>query len=194
MLQLTLLNTCPRLKIETFYSSTAILLSGATEYIQWKNQNSKEKNLASVKINGESLKSEVLKLKPKFQDIVIDSGVGEHLEYSMQISDRLIVPFNGKDLGLWTVWTLTNIETLVNKVLDTNPNLKAYTFFVKKPHSNEESEQIIKTLKNSQFLTYLDSSHIHEIMRGEDINAMKSLKEFKNYKNELSDLFEGESH
>ena len=166
----------------------------ATEYIQWRNNQNSSNRLATVKINGESLKSEVLKLKDKFDDIVIDSGVGEHLEYSMHITDRLIVPFNGKDLGLWTVWTLTNIETLINKSLDLNPNLKAYSFFVKKPNAEQEDKQIIKALKQSQFLTYLESSQVHQMMTGEEKNAMRSLKDFKHYKNdELKDLFEDES-
>jgi len=158
----------------------------ATEYIRWRNENSNIDNLSSIQVTGVSLKTEVAKLEDKFDDIVIDSGIGENLELSLQLADKLIVPFSAKDLGLWTVWTLTNIETMIEKVLDTNSDIKAYSFFVTQKDNVDEYTDIIKTLEKSQYLEFLNSTTLARTMFGSEDPSLRTLKDMKEIKSTVS--------
>ena len=162
--------------------------------MKWRNKNLPEKQLTAIQLKGSSIASEISKLSSKFDDIVIDSGVGESLEQSLSIADRLIVPFNSKDMGLWTVWTLTNLETAVDRAWDINPDLKAYSFFISKPDERDAVKNIINTLRKSQYINYIDDSPLHKELFGKAMEGGYSIYDLKHpeksFISSMSDIFE----
>lgn len=146
----------------------------ASEYLGWKNMIAPETELAFTNLDDSSLKEKVAENKNEYDDIVIDSGVGENLKYSLDIAGRLIVPFCAKDLGLWTVWTLTNVERMIYNALDENPELKAYSILINKVGNEDKITDLVKALKRSQFLELLCSETLQDTMFEEQENLENS--------------------
>ena len=151
----------------------------AKDYARWRSFKSDNADLCTVELKDRSLKAAVLKYENQFDDIVIDCGVGENLKYSLEIADRFIVPFNTKDKGLWTLWTLANMETLIDHALDLNANLRSYSFLDMSKEGNENSECLIKALKDSQYLEFLSSGSLKDSMVNDDgqLNSLGDMKE-----------------
>lgn len=166
----------------------------ASEYISWVKLNKDVKDIDSVKILNKSLPEYINNLEEEYDDIIIDSGLGENLLEAMKIADRLIIPFNSKDLALWVLWSLTNIETMIENASSYNGKLKAYSFLISDPEGGDLDKGLVKTLKNSQFLTYLESPLVKEMLAGTDKDALKSLKNFKAkpVQDQLSSITESE--
>jgi cellulose biosynthesis protein BcsQ len=152
----------------------------SSKYITWLNKTTDFKKIDSLKIEGSQLSEEITKIKESYDDIIIDSGVGETLIQSLKIANRFIVPFNAKDLGLWAVWTQTNIETIIDRTLEHNSTLKSYSFLISKTGQENSVKGISKVLRNSQYLTFLESTPFQNIFEENGYKVMESLKDMKN--------------
>ncbi|MCM8533449.1 MAG: hypothetical protein NE330_19940 [Lentisphaeraceae bacterium] len=127
-------------------------------------------NVDLIKVYDELTQDDLDKLSLVYDDIVIDSGLGESQEHVMTFADTYIVSFNAKDLGLWIVWSLTNIETMIQKVQNRNPELECRSFLVS-DDSSQIDPQLIKVLKKSQYLSYSDSPLLTKVFSGKTIES-----------------------
>jgi len=96
-------------------------------------------------------------LSNHYEDIVIISGNADNQQRSLEVADTLIVPFKDKDLGLWIMWSLTKFEECVKKALVHNPKLKSYSFLTTDDDRKDLDQKLVRALKKSPFLTYLES-------------------------------------
>lgn len=125
-------------------------------------------NLKIVTMNEKELKWKLPKLISCYDDIVINSVVGPHLEFSIKYADKLMVLFSPADLNLWNNWKLTNIERYTDAVLDENPKLKAHSFVTKSDENHKDCEVFVKILNRSRYLEYMsfpdeESQHVNEL-------------------------------
>jgi cellulose biosynthesis protein BcsQ len=137
------------------------------DYLSWKNMVSPETELKLINLESTTLNEALEANESSFDDIVIDSGAGENLVSSIQSADRLIVPFSPEDLGLWTVWKLTRVETMIDNALDDNPELKAFSLMIDKDNNEDKVETLVKALKNSQYLDFMSSETLQDQMFAE---------------------------
>ena len=151
----------------------------ASNFLGLNSQADLKGSLKMLRFVEDNLETRVKYLETKFDDIVIDSGVGETLVESLKVADSLIVPFRVKDLGLWTVWTLANFETLIENSLDENSHLKAYSLLVN-PEKREKPLDLIEALEKSQYLKYLNSDEEIKDLFGNFAVGLESLKDMKN--------------
>ncbi|MCM8538563.1 MAG: hypothetical protein NE334_21655 [Lentisphaeraceae bacterium] len=119
-----------------------------------------------IKLKCELSKEYLDKLEMTYDVVVIDSGLGYKQELAMSFADTYIVPFNVNDLGLWLVWTLTKVETMIRNVQGVNPDLKCHSFLVSEGDRSSIDSELVKVLKKSQYLTYLDSPALNQMLTG----------------------------
>lgn len=149
------------------------------DYLSWKNMVSPETELKLINLESTTLNEALEANESSFDDIVIDSGAGENLVNSIHSADRLIVPFSPEDLGLWTVWKLTRVETMIDNALDDNPELKAFSLMIDKDNNEEKVETLVKALKNSQYLDFMSSETLQDQMFAEaETKEPESVKSF----------------
>jgi chromosome partitioning protein len=81
-------------------------------------------NYTCIKLHGATVRTEVLRLAGKYDDVVIDVGgrdtAGQRA--ALSIADMYVVPFLP---GSFDVWTLDNVSTLIQEALSFNQNLQA---------------------------------------------------------------------
>lgn len=103
-----------------------------------------------IKLSGKALRSEILKMKGKYDDIIVDAGGRDTLNQraALTTADKLIVPFVPRSFDLWT---LDNVSSIVQEIKQINPSLEAYAFLNRadsKGYDNEEAQEMIKENEN----------------------------------------------
>ena len=81
--------------------------------------------VASIQKRGKSVRTEVLALKEKYTDIIIDAGGRDspELRGSLLVADKAIFPLRPSQFDLWT---LGRLDTLVEHARSINERLQAY--------------------------------------------------------------------
>lgn len=106
------------------------------------------------------VRTEILKLAPKFDDVVIDTGGRDTSSQraALTITDIYIVPFFPRSAD---VWTLTDVEKLVSEMQIVNPKLKAFSVINRADPKSQDNRDAADILRESSTLIYLDSPIIN---------------------------------
>jgi chromosome partitioning protein len=104
-----------------------------------------ETKWTTVSFGGKSLRTQLLKMKDHYDDIIIDVGGREttSLRAALSISDVCYVPFKPRSLD---IWTLNDVKAVVQEMRPANPNLKVYAFINQADANgtdNQDSQSIL---------------------------------------------------
>ena len=113
-----------------------------------------EAGYTSIKLTGAAVRTQTLRLKQKYQDIIIDTGGRDTTSQraALSVADVLLVPFVPRSFD---VWTIEKVSELVAEMRQANPTLKAFTFINRadpRGHDNNEAAEVIKESKELQFI------------------------------------------
>ena len=108
----------------------------------------------NIKLTGASVRTEVLRLNKKYEDIVIDTGGRDTTSQraSLAVADVLLVPFVPRSFD---VWTLEKVSGLVTEMKTANPKLRAYMFINRadpRGHDNKDTEDVLKETEDLHFI------------------------------------------
>lgn len=120
-------------------------------------RHSSEDNLSEytcIKLSGKAVRSEILKMKDKYDDIIIDAGGRDTINQraALSIADKLIVPFVPRSFDLWT---LEKVSSIVNEIQQINPSLQSYTFLNKADSRGDDNEDAQEMMKENDNLITL---------------------------------------
>lgn len=106
------------------------------------------------------VRTEILKLAPKFDDVVIDTGGRDTSSQraALTVTDIYLVPFFPRSAD---VWTLGDVEKLVSDMQIVNPNLKAFSVINRGDPKGQDNRDAGDLLKESEVLTFLDTPIIN---------------------------------
>ena len=110
----------------------------------------------TIRQSDKEVRSEVLKLVSKFDDIVIDTGGRDTTSQraALSITDVYLVPFYPRTLD---IWTLEKVESLISDMQIANPKLRAFSFINRADFQGGDNHDVAQLLKESQIVTYLNS-------------------------------------
>lgn len=110
----------------------------------------------SIKLHGSAVRSELLRMKDKYDDIVIDVGgrdtAGQRA--ALSIADVYVVPFLP---GSFDVWTLDSVGTLVEEARAFNENLKAVCIINRADSRGTDNDEAAAIAQEIPQLTYIDA-------------------------------------
>lgn len=109
-----------------------------------------------IKLTGSAVRTETLRLKEKYQDIIIDTGGRDTTSQraAVSVSDILLVPFVPRSFD---VWTIEKVATLIGEMHAANPNLRAYTFINRADPRGSDNDDAAEVLKESTVLHFLNT-------------------------------------
>ncbi|WP_293868915.1 AAA family ATPase [uncultured Alsobacter sp.] len=92
-----------------------------------------------IALKGRAVVTEIMRLRPKYDDIVIDVGAGETASQkgALAVADLYLVPMAPRSFD---VWTLEKVAALVEDARVTNPKLDAAVFLNRADASGSENE------------------------------------------------------
>lgn len=129
----------------------------ATDFTVLRNERlNGEAGYTSVALRGKAIRTEVLRLAPKYDDIVIDSGGRDTTSQraAMSVADVYLVPFIPRSFD---VWTLERVVELVEEVQAINPDLRAFVFLNRADSRGRDNEEAVAYFREFETLEHLDA-------------------------------------
>lgn len=107
----------------------------------------------SIQLSGAAVRNQMLRLKDKYQDIVIDTGGRDTASQraAISVSDMLLVPFVPRSFDIWTIQKLA---ALVGEMLPANPGLKAFTFLNRADPRGQDNDDAAQVLREMDALSF----------------------------------------
>jgi chromosome partitioning protein len=111
----------------------------------------------AVALSGPAVRTQVLQLRPKYQDIIIDAGGRDTagLRAALTVADVAIVPFQPRSFDLWTLEQITALIAEAQGYRD-HP-LKAVAILNFADPQGSDNAAAAEALSGNQALTYLDA-------------------------------------
>lgn len=104
--------------------------------------------LTCIQLRGRAARDEVLKLAPRYQDVIIDVGGRDTTTQraALTIANLVILPVppRGPD-----IWTLEKVAALLEDVRTVNPDLKAWAFLNRADASGRDNDEAMEIIKET---------------------------------------------
>ena len=134
----------------------------ATDFTAWREETLQGNiGYTAVKLTGESVRSQVLKLANKYSHIVIDTGGRDTTSQraALSVSDIYLIPFNPRSFDVWTVG---KVEKLVKEIRAVKPTpLKALAFLNRADVRGADNSDAAEFLSQSDTLTFIQTTIIN---------------------------------
>lgn len=107
-----------------------------------------------IRLAGAAVRTEVLRLADKYDEIVIDTGGRDTASQraALAIADMLVVPFLPRSFD---VWTLDKVEALVEEMRAVNPALRAHAVLNRADPRGVDNDEAAGLLAESRVLALL---------------------------------------
>lgn len=127
----------------------------ASTWTQSRDEEGHTPRIPCIQKFGKSLTQEIQDLKTRYQDIIIDAGGRDSIELraSLVIADKIYIPVQASQ---YDVWTLDQMNELVNSAQALNPALKAYVIINRAStnHNVKEAEEAATFLTDYENLIF----------------------------------------
>ena len=110
----------------------------------------------SIKLTGAAVRTETLRLAPRFDDIIIDTGGRDTTSQraALAVADVLLVPFVPRSFD---IWTLEKVGALVDEMRAANPSLRAFTFINRADPRGSDNDDAADALRDTPALAFIDT-------------------------------------
>src|SRR5687767_10925401 len=129
----------------------------ASDFSLERNQRTEGKSgYTYIKQSEQGIRSEVLNLRGKFEDIIIDTGGRDTVSqrYALSVSDILLIPFMPRSLD---IWTLRKVRSLVSEARGVNESLRAVCFLNRSDPSGSDNQEASQLLREEEIIEYIDA-------------------------------------
>lgn len=111
----------------------------------------------AVQLSGAAVRSQVLAMKGKYDDVVIDAGGRDTtgLRAALTVANVAVVPFQPRSFD---VWTLGKVGGLIAEARTINPNLRAYAIINCADPQGEDNKAAAEALAEHPDITFLRAS------------------------------------
>ena len=128
----------------------------ATEFSRWRTESMGDTGFTSIQLAEMQVRNEVRKLKANYDDIIIDAGGRDTASQraALIVSNMVIVPFAPRSFD---IWTLEQVERLVQEMQMANPDLRAYAVLNKVDQNERDREDALQYIQESGVFQVLQS-------------------------------------
>ena len=119
-------------------------------------QMEEEAGYTCITLRGKAIRTEVLRLVPKYDDVVIDCGGRDttNQRAALSVADVYLVPFVPRSFD---VWTLEKVSELVEDIQTINEELKPFIFLNRADHQGHDNEDAVEYFAEYDNLVFLDA-------------------------------------
>lgn len=137
-----------------------VLLIDADEQLStslWANQRDCrgiKTNWSTIQLAGKHLHSQIQRMRPDYDDIIIDIGGRDTTSQrsALSIADVYLVPFKPRSLDIWTIG---HVKTVISEMKLANPTLKAFAVINQADSKGTDNEEALHVLEECQELKCL---------------------------------------
>lgn len=165
----------------------------ATDFTHWRNESLPEgSGYTAIQLANNAVRTEILKLKSKYDDIVIDTGGRDTTSQraAMTVSDVYIVPFIPRSFDMWT---LEKVARLIDEMRTAKPELRAYAVLNKTDSRGSDNAEAKDFLNETDSITLIEATLGHRKSFANAASKGLSIVEYKPADDkaikEVNDLF-----
>lgn len=129
----------------------------ATDFTVFRNERTEGKaGYTSIRLAGPAVRTEILRLRDKYEDIIIDTGGRDTTSQraALATANILLVPFVPRSFD---IWTLEKVAVLVEEMRPANPELMAYVFLNRADPRGQDNNDAAEMLKDTETFSFLDA-------------------------------------
>lgn len=129
----------------------------ATDFTAWRNQRMDgNAGYTAIQLTDEAVRTETLKMKLKYDDIVIDTGGRDTASQraALTITELYLIPFVPRSFD---IWTMEKVVRLINEIKPINPYLKAIAFLNKADARGPDNQEAAEQLQEEASLVFVDA-------------------------------------
>lgn len=129
----------------------------ATDFTSFREQTlNGETGYTAIRLSGEKLRTEVLKMKAKYDHIVIDSGGRDTSSQraALVASDIVLLPFQPRSLDFWTI---SKMSHLLEEIRSVKLSLKSFVFLNRADARSADNRDAGEALSQVEGITYIDT-------------------------------------
>ena len=114
----------------------------------------------SIKLTGQAVRTETLRLADKYAEIIIDTGGRDTTSQraALTVADVLLIPFVPRSFD---IWTLDKVGELVGEMRIANPDLRAYVFLNRADPRGRDNNEAAAALRETDGLEFIDNPARH---------------------------------
>jgi chromosome partitioning protein len=130
----------------------------ATAFTNMRNQTRPDgAGYTCVALTGKAVLTELRRLAPKYQEIVVDLGGGNVASQrgALTVCDTYLVPFAPRSFD---VWALEHVAELIEEGRAVNPDLRAYAFLNRADARGGDNEAAAGIIKDQSALEFVPAS------------------------------------
>jgi chromosome partitioning protein len=107
----------------------------------------------SIILRESQVRAEIERMRLKYDDVIVDTGGRDTRAQraSLSLADVLLLPFNPRSLDIWTI---ENVEKLLEDMRTINPELRAVSFLNRADpvgSDNQDSREILSEVAGIEF-------------------------------------------
>jgi chromosome partitioning protein len=107
----------------------------------------------SIILRESQVRAEIDRMRAKYDDVIVDTGGRDTRAQraSLSLADVLLLPFNPRSLDIWTI---ENVEKLLEDMRTINPQLRAVSFLNRADpigSDNQDSREILSAVSGIEF-------------------------------------------
>jgi chromosome partitioning protein len=128
----------------------------ASDFTVWRNKSADgQAGYTAIQLTGDAVRTEVLRLALKYDDIVIDTGGRDTTSQraAMTVSHVYLVPFVPRSFD---VWTLERVAKLIEEMRPANPALRAFAFLNRADSGGNDNSDAAEYLRDSTVIEFID--------------------------------------
>lgn len=128
----------------------------ASDFVQIRAERLGGAGFVAVALAGPAVRSQVLGLKSKFDDIVIDAGGRDtaSLRAALTVADLAVLPFQPRSFDIWTI---DKVSALIAEARSINPALAAVAILNNADNTGDDNRQAAAALSENPEIRYLDA-------------------------------------
>jgi chromosome partitioning protein len=118
-----------------------------------KRDQSERPQYTSIILRESQVRAEIDRMRVKYDDVIVDTGGRDTRAQraSLSLANVLLLPFNPRSLDIWTI---ENVEKLLEDMRTINPELRAVSFLNRADpvgSDNEDSREILSAVAGIEF-------------------------------------------
>lgn len=128
----------------------------ASDFTVFRSETMKDNlDYTSIQLSDRTVRDQTIKLRSKYDHIIIDTGGRDTTSQraAISIADIYLVPFVPRS---FYIWTLEKVSTLTEEMRIINPRLKSFSFLKKADFSGQDNREAANFLKENKTLEIID--------------------------------------
>lgn len=128
----------------------------ASEFVAVRGDEMDDPGFTSIQLDGRDVGRQAVRLADKYDDVIIDTGGRDTTSQrsALTVSDLLLAPFTPRSPD---IWTLEDVEDIVETIRTVNPDLNAYAFLNQADHQGRYNQEAEEILGESEVLKHLST-------------------------------------